>query len=239
MDSIEIIKKIFIKDFGIYLEKERTLVISDLHIGYEEELNKKGILVPRIQFNEYMRILEKTLKGIEVDTIVINGDLKHEFGTISETEWRYVLRLLDFLEKHCRKIILIRGNHDTILGPIARKRNVRVMDSFVAGDVFITHGNKILPSSKKTIIIGHEHPAVALKDGARLEKFKCFLVGKWKNKNLIVLPSMNPLIEGTDILREELLSPYLQESNLKYFRIYVVADKIYDFGKANTGIWLP
>jgi hypothetical protein len=35
---------------------------------------------------------------------------------------------------------------------------------------------------------------------------------------------------GTDILKEKIQSPFLQQ-NLDDFEVYVVADKVYDFGK--------
>ena len=82
----------------------------------------------------------------------------------------------------------------------------------------------------KTVIIGHEHPAINLKDGPRSEKYKCFLKGKFKSYDLIVQPSFTPLIEGTDILAEDLLSPFLKK-NLYDFQVFIVGDKVYDFGK--------
>ena len=91
-------------------------------------------MVPRFQFPEIIRRLDnifEKLKGNKVDKIVINGDLKHEFGTISDQEWRHTLRLLDYLGKKCKEIILIKGNHDNILGPIANKRNVKVLEHFL------------------------------------------------------------------------------------------------------------
>src|SRR3989344_6000237 len=119
-------------DLAVYTN--RTLIVSDFHIGYEEALNKQGILMPRFQFKEVIERLEaifKKLKGRRIEKIVILGDLKHEFGAISEQEWRHTLMLLDYLGQHCKEIILIKGNHDTILGPIAEKRNVKVRDYYV------------------------------------------------------------------------------------------------------------
>jgi len=81
-----------------------------------------------------------------------------------------------------------------------------------------------------TIIIGHEHPAVCLRKGARQEKFKCFLKGKYKKNKLIVMPSFCLTAQGTDIQKEKLLSPYLHQK-LDNFEVFVVGDKIYDFGK--------
>lgn len=260
---MKILPGIEIIDLGLYFDS--VLVIADVHIGYEEVLNKQGVLVPRLQFEDIvkrMRAIFDELKNKKMETIIINGDLKHEFGTISEQEWRNTLKFLDLLAKHCKEIILIKGNHDTILGPIARKRNVKVLNYYIidcnmnksnnelrindntlkikknqknnTSKALIIHGDKIpgreLLAGVSTIIIGHEHPAISLKEGPRAESYKCFLKGKYKGKNLIVQPSFNPIIEGTDILRDDILSPFLKQ-NLDNFDVYVVEDKVYEFGR--------
>ncbi|MEK6868586.1 MAG: metallophosphoesterase, partial [Nanoarchaeota archaeon] len=276
-------------DLAIYTNK--TLILTDFHIGYEEALNKQGLMVPRFQFPEIMKRLERIfsrLKSKKVERIIVNGDLKHEFGTISEQEWRHTLRLLDYFGQHCNETLLIKGNHDTILGPIAKKRNVRVLEHFVIepmestirenaiikktngiiknnnqkslktinkisinnkiqfnnkniikkinnkNKILVIHGDKIpdkeLLKDVKTVIIGHEHPAVSIKEGPRAELFKAFLVGRWKKYDIIVQPSFNLVVEGTDVLKEEVLSPFLK-GNLRNFDVIVVADKLYRFGK--------
>ena len=232
---MRIINNIEVIDLALYFDY--TLVIADIHIGYEEVLNKKGILVPRTQFEEMAASLDKIfyrLKNRKIERIIINGDLKHEFGAISEQEWRNTLKFLDLLAKHCNEIILIKGNHDTILGPIARKRNVKIVNNWVSGRILVAHGDKLpekdVASKASTIIIGHEHPAISLKEGPRVETCKCFLKGKYKGKELIVQPSFNTLVEGTDILRGDILSPFLHQ-NLGNFEVFVVEDKVYDFGK--------
>ncbi len=229
---MEIAKGIEIIDLGLLLRKQKILVFADFHIGFEEALNKQGILVPRFQFRDIIQRLEKIFSKAKPDTIVINGDVKHEFGRISDQEWRETLKLIDFLAKHCKKLLLTKGNHDTILGPIAKKRNIKIVDYFDAGDVLVIHGNKIPKNigKYKTIIIGHEHPAVSIYESGRKEKFKCFLVGKYKRKTLIVQPSFNLVTEGTDVLKEGILSPFLKQ-RLDNFDVYVAADKIYKFGK--------
>src|SRR3989344_8065893 len=133
-----------IKIVDLALSAGNNLILADTHIGYEEALNKQGVLVPRFQFKEIIQRLEKIIKNKKFDKIVINGDIKHEFGTISEQEWRHTLRLFDFLKKYCDEIILVRGNHDTILGPIANKRGVKVVDYYVINGTLIIHGNKLI-----------------------------------------------------------------------------------------------
>ena len=255
---MQIQKNIEIIDTCLFLTKSKALIIPDVHIGYEEALNKQGILIPRTQFILIMKGIEKIIKDClkkfkKIKKIVIMGDLKHEFGKISETEWRQTLKFLDFLHKYCKEIVLLKGNHDKILGPIANKRNLQIIEATIIDDVFLIHGHELpiaVPPKIKTIIIGHEHPAISLREGPRVEKFKCFLKGKWKPKddkrrfNLIVLPSFNPIVEGTDVLKEELLSPFLrpakkvgrlalkaERSTIREFEAFIIGDRVYDFGK--------
>ena len=226
-----------IYDLCLYSKQHQALIFSDVHMGFEESLNKQGLLIPRFQFKEIIQRLETIIENIKQEqsintfkTIIINGDLKHEFGRISEQEWRHTLKLLDFLNKHTDNIILVRGNHDTILGPIAKKRNVQPVDFKILGELLFIHGDIVpeqdLLEKAKTIIIGHEHPAISIQDGARVETFKCFLKGKYKNKTLIVLPSCNLVTEGTDLLKQARLSP-LMPSNIDNFEAYIIADSIY------------
>ncbi|MBW2972175.1 metallophosphoesterase [Candidatus Woesearchaeota archaeon] len=236
-ETVQVAKGIEIIDLALYLDEENILVIADLHIGIEDSLVKQGMLVPKFHFRDLVDRVERIFKSLaaqkkEVKVVVINGDLKHEFGRISDEEWRNTLKMLDWLSRKCEKIVLVRGNHDTILGPIAEKRKVMFVDSFLAGDILICHGDTIpeIPSSVKTIIIGHEHPAVSIHEDLRKETYKAFVAGKWNRKNIIVQPSLNPLMEGTDIKSEKLLSPFLQKK-LDEFEVYIVADKVYGFGK--------
>ena len=256
---MNILPNIEIINLALYFDS--VLVIADVHIGYEEVLNKQGVLLPRLQFEDMVKRMEgifNELKGRKIERIVVNGDLKHEFGTISEQEWRNTLKFMDLLAKHCNEIILIKGNHDNILGPIARKRNVKILENYIIkpltendnnrkttiikkilkkhakNRILITHGDKLprkeVLADVSTIIIGHEHPAISLKEGPRVESYKCFLKGKYNGKKLIVQPSFNTIIEGTDVLRAETLSPFLKQ-NLDGFEVYVVEDKVYGFGK--------
>src|SRR3989338_7681965 len=162
-------------DLALYTNNH--LILADFHIGYEEALNKQGLLVPRFQFEEIIKRLESIflrLKNKSIEKIIDNGDLKHEFGTISEQEWRLTLRLLDFLGKYCKEIILIKGNHDTILGPIAQKRNVKILEHYL-----IKEEAPILKKTIKKISID--------KKALKLSKNKNKSLKKIKNNNILII----------------------------------------------------
>ena len=164
----------------------------------------------------------------------VNGDLKHDFGTITDQEWRDILKFLDFLLLHAEQIILVKGNHDVKLAPIARKRGIVVVENIAINDKFICHGHQVPGSGEfeesKIVIVGNEHPAVSLSEGARSELYKCFILGMWEKKKMIVMPSFNQITTGTDILKEEFISPFMKQ-NLSSFDVFVVGDKTYHFGK--------
>lgn len=234
---MELSKGIKIVDTALWFEAEKVLVINDLHIGYEEALHRKGVLVPRFQLEQIIEKLKVILQKTKPAKVIINGDLKHEFGKVLRQEWKEVLQFLDFLLVNVKEVIIIKGNHDPIVKSIADKRNIIVIDEYEVGNTLIVHGDELVETNAKRIVIGHEHPAVTIREGSKWEKYKCFLKGKWRNKGkskeLIAVPSFNPLLEGTDVLKEQLLSPFLED--IKNFEVYVVGEKgVYFFGKVRN-----
>ncbi|MBI4153164.1 metallophosphoesterase [Candidatus Woesearchaeota archaeon] len=234
---MNIAEDIQMQDLALFIPKHKTLVFSDFHLGYEEMLASRGTLIPRFQFRDTMMRLEKIFWKIKspLKIIIINGDLKHEFGTISAQEWREILKLIDYFSSKCREVVIVKGNHDVKLTPIARKRDIKIVTSYQLDSILVTHGDMLDDEAKdkgiKTIIIGHEHPAIMIRSSTRAEKFKCFLKGKYRRKTLIVQPSFNVLAEGTDILSERTHSPYLKSLSLDSFEVYVAAEeKILYFG---------
>ncbi len=243
---MQILPGVEIANLALYIEKLDSLIIGDVHIGYEEALNRRGVLIPRFHFGDVLASLNYTFhllqpllersKKKKLAQIIVNGDLKHEFGTISGQEWREILKFLDILAQHCEKIVLIKGNHDVILTPIASKRNIEIVNDFSSSGFFICHGHNIPETpgfrKAKAVIIGNEHPAVSIRDGPRTELFKCFLRGKFRGKNLVVMPSFNPITTGTDVLKEKFISPFLK-GGVSNFEVFVAADNSYYFGKVN------
>jgi putative SbcD/Mre11-related phosphoesterase len=228
---LEIVPNIFIVDLFLYLKKHKALIISDLHIGFEESLNSSGIMLSKTNYSELKSRIIKTIKIIgesNIKKIIINGDLMHTFGKRSRSEKDSINDILKFLRVY-GELLVIRGNHDKGISFITES-----IEEVIQDDILITHGDIINSNTTdkniKTIIIGHEHPAIALSHGVRIEKYKCFLSGLYEKRSLIVMPSANVMIEGTDILKEKVLSPYLKKG-LKEFEIFIIEDQIYSFGK--------
>jgi putative SbcD/Mre11-related phosphoesterase len=226
---------------GLYLAPEKTLVVADLHLGYEAAQNKQGVLLPRVNAKEIKKDFQEIFKKTgKLKRVVIAGDLKHEFGNLEFTEWREVLDLLGFVRENCEEVVLTQGNHDKLLGPLNNWSKLTVLKEGLPlrnGEIFILHGHQIPEKNlyfkkAKVLVIAHDHPVIALKEESRKEKFKAFLKGKWKGKTVLVLPSMVKITQGTDMLRESTLSPFLE--NLDEFEAWLVEDKPYYFGKVGN-----
>ena len=230
---MDILPSIRIIDLGLYLEKYKTIIFNDLHMGYEDALRSKGVLLPKFALKDTIKRLESiSEKAGPIDRVVINGDLKHEFGRINRQEWSDTLKLIDFILTKSKTISIIKGNHDPSLGPVAEKRGIHILPCLILDGILIIHGDelpKAIAPNIKTIIIGHEHAAIRLRDGSRNELFKCFLLGSFQKKNLIVCPSFHLLHEGTDVLSGNHLSPFL-DADMSAWKVWIVADDFYSFG---------
>lgn len=248
--------------------KERVLVIGDLHLGFEESLNKSGILVTRMMLKQTIEELDRVFDGIErmrinddgalggrvkerrkvgvkgscerkiVDKVVLLGDVKHAFGSILRQEWGDVLKLFEYLEKKCCKIIVIKGNHDMILGPIAKRAGLKLRNYWMWNKFCFTHGDenyKQLWSKKvECIIVGHGHPAIRLQEGARSEKYKCFLVGVYRKKKFIVVPSFSEWYAGSDPREGDVVLAW--NINFDNFDVFAVGGglDVLNFGKLRS-----
>lgn len=233
-------KCLTIEEFG-----KRILIIGDLHFGIEESLNKAGVFVTRKMYEEMIWELERVFEKIEggkdgrkVDEVVLLGDVKHEFGNIARQEWKEVSDFIDYLRGKIKiggNIIIIKGNHDKIIEPIASRKKVDVKDYYITGEVCFLHGDKdFVENYEKKIkywIMGHGHPAVKISDGVKVEKYKCFLSGKFKDKEIIVVPSFLEVSPGSDPRENDLGLAW--EFDLDKFEINVVGEslEVLSFGK--------
>jgi len=215
-------------------EGKRILVVGDLHLGWEESLNMSGVFVSREMFKEVMEYFDLVFKKIgNVDEVVLLGDVKHVFGKIISQEWKDVLGLFDYLEKKCGKIVIVKGNHDVILEPIVKKSNVELRDFYSVGDFCFAHGDKnfLEMENFRNWILGHGHPAVKIGDGIKVEKYKCFLAGKFRGKKVIIVPSFFEGNLGSDPRENNLEMAW--NFALGKFDVKIVQDEsleVLDFG---------
>lgn len=225
-------KCLFIKNFG-----KKILVIGDLHFGFEEVMNNSGVFISRKMFDEAIVYLDRVFETTgEVHEVILLGDVKHSFGTIIRQEWKEIIGLLDYLKNKSQKVTIVRGNHDNVVGPLAREAGVAVVDYYLNENFCFLHGDadfaQIHDKKIKFWVLGHAHPAIKIREGVKVEKFKCFLVGDYKKKKIIIVPSFLDYGLGSDPREKSLILAW--PIKLEEFEVFVVADEdleVLNFGK--------
>jgi len=238
--------QVWLMDTALYHVDQHALVLTDLHLGYEEAMRLGGLMLPETHLDELIERLKNIFDILEVSAekplkqFIINGDLRHTFGPLNDGEWKELNSFFETVIPYSAQVIVIEGNHDPVMNVFgSRFSNVRIAQQHQMDSWLFTHGDNIpqMPSSTNTIVIGHEHPALALKDPVtgRQERYKIFLHGEFESKTLWVLPSCNTLMQGTDLSKEGVLSPFLKEGVWQHCEVFVRDDKgqIYPFGHIN------
>ena len=190
--------KILWNERAIFIEELSAVVIADLHIGYEDELREKGVIVPS-QWKNMKNRIESIMEKTKANRLIILGDIKHN---ILRTP-RYVREFFDDMPY---EIMAVKGNHD---GGIEEMVDFKVYPSqgFRIGKYGFIHGHSW--SSEDVVkadflFMGHMHPEIELFDSLKKSnKMACILHGSLnekgiekygKNISIFVLPAFNPLV---------------------------------------------
>lgn len=227
---------------ALFFPKEKILAIGDMHLGYEAMLQEQGTLIPRTQINQTkddLKYILEILKSrkIKLNKLIFLGDIKHYF-TFQKIEKNIFIDILNLIKEYVSEenIIIIRGNHDKIEN-FAEKN---LHNFYIKNNIIFIHGDLVFHEIKrkeiKIVVMGHLHPAITIidKQKIRSEKYKCFLIGEHKGKQVFILPSFFPLIEGTSI--NEYISEgscIISPNNLKNFNVFAINEdnSIFNFGK--------
>jgi putative SbcD/Mre11-related phosphoesterase len=150
-------------------QRTRTIVIADLHIGWEMALSQRGIHVPT-QTPKLLQKLTNLISTYKPEKLLILGDVKHTVSTAEIGEWRDIPDFFGDLKKQVQEICIIRGNHDGNLEPLLPE-SVELLPAtgVTVSGVGFFHGHR-WPSPTllncRTLIMGHVHPVVAFRDPA-------------------------------------------------------------------------
>ena len=146
---------------------KRTLVIADLHIGWETELSRKGIYIPT-QTAKLLEEAEKAIEAFKPQKLVILGDLKHTIVGVEAEEWKEIPHFLETLNSMVKEVIVVPGNHDGGLSTLLPE-NIRLesSDGIAINGVALLHGHT-WPNPKlleyEVMVIGHVHPVVSFRE---------------------------------------------------------------------------
>lgn len=198
----------------LWHEASGTAVVADLHIGAEAELTRRGIFMPDISSRAlaaaWSCMVERLRERKGAGRVVIAGDLFDVPAPDADAR-AAATGLMEALPQNCQ-VILLCGNHDPpapVLREWFRGLAVRVENTATVGGYTIAHGHEaeVKSAAQGGLIVGHQHPAVVLRDRVQSAKMICYAVCKLGTENsgpktLIILPSFSRAPLGGNLLTE-------------------------------------
>jgi len=190
--------------------KKKNLIVTDLHIGFENNMVSNEIFIGKNStINETIQELLEIIDTEKPDAVILLGDVKSSIKNITRNEWDEIPKFLKEIRKKC-DVILVPGNHDANIQKLVPE-NISMISStgMVEENVLMTHGHT-MPSENFShvdkIIMGHIHPIFFQEDsiinGQRVwvsiktEKEKIF-PNKSGELEIIIIPSFNKYFYAT------------------------------------------
>ncbi|MCL4344205.1 MAG: metallophosphoesterase [Nitrososphaerota archaeon] len=201
---------------GVYFRDLDLLAVSDLQLGEERVLAEESkIYLPEVQIKLVIEEIRKMHELTGAGRLLINGDFKHGFSGASRQEWLEVQKVYEESKALYRDVIVVRGNHDNYLSNISTLLGFNLSDEYFEAGYKFVHGHKLTSlNGVRTLVIGHEQPAILLRKGFDSVKMPAILYGKAVSEiNFICLPALSPISSGVAVNaigKKELLSPYFK-----------------------------
>ena len=215
--------------------KEKYLVITDLHLGFEGNLSQNNIFLGKNStVNESIKEVEKILVKTKPDTLTLLGDIKSGIKSITKSEWNDVPVFLEKIKKQIN-LTIIPGNHDANIEKLVPEGvSVSTAKGLIVEDILLTHGHTMPSenfSSINKIIMGHVHPIFfqekSIINGKRVwVTIKCnkqkIFPSKTGELEIIIMPTFNkyfyttqkkfykksisPILEKIEVLEAKILT---------------------------------
>lgn len=176
---------------ALYWEREKALVIADVHLGKAAHFRQFGIPVPSSLLTADLERLTSLIAEFQPQQLIIVGDMFHHQNHNSDIDtfasWRHSFDGL--------KIILVQGNHDRLKPLQYMHMDIELYKPNLSLHPFQFVHEYTEPNENYFSISGHIHPGVLLRGKAKQAmKLPCFAV----NENQLVLPAFS-LFTGLDV----------------------------------------
>jgi uncharacterized protein len=199
-----------------------TLLVSDLHLGLEKEMAKKGFRLPPYS-QKMLDRMNAIAEANRLNRVIVVGDVKHSIGKVEDIDWGIIPWFFGALLDVFPSVEVVPGNHDGLIGTLLPSRvKLHPSEGTVIGTrakVGVAHGHS-WPSAEvigsKHIVMGHSHFRYEMRDrfGARSKEavwlFAAYDVADLLKKaghppskkgegRLVVMPPFNNLVGGQAI----------------------------------------
>ena len=181
---------IFDIEGALFINQNRYLIISDLHLGKSISMNNNGHVIPTYDLNETIFKLKRIIKKYKPLKVILLGDNFHDKYSILHLNNKFLNQLKEITK--VVQFIWIYGNHDEEL---MRKDKIygKFVKNYIEKKLFFTHIKKKRNSYFE--FSGHFHPKTYILVNNSRFYYKCFVLGK----DFCILPSFGPYTGGLDV----------------------------------------
>lgn len=186
---------------GLWIESERALIVSDLHLEKGSSFARRGSLIPPYDTGATLAQLTVMIARWSPRRVIALGDSFHDDGgaaRLSEKDYASLSSL-----QAGRDWLWIAGNHDPLPpeglgGDVAQETMI--------GDVMLRHEPSLC--DQRPQIAGHLHPCVLVRGGARGVRRRCFAV----DRRTLVMPALGAYSGGLDLFHRAFRGLFDHES---------------------------
>ena len=191
--------------------RKKSLVVTDIHIGFEGSLAANEIFVGKNSTAGHMASeLSEIIRAERPDSVILLGDVKSSIRAIARQEWDDVPLFFEKIMGERCDVVLVPGNHDANIQRLVPD-GVRMISpaGMVEENVLLTHGHT-MPSQNLShvdrIVMGHVHP-VFFQEGSVLNGQRVWVLLRTEKQNIFpdrsgqleitVVPSFNRYFYAT------------------------------------------
>lgn len=176
---------------GLWLEAERALVVSDLHLEKGSAYARRGQLLPPYDTAETLACLEREIAALQPALLVFLGDTFHDRWWEARIDPANAARVRALTVG--RQVIWVTGNHErdsvkTLPGEMA--------DEIALAGLILRH--EPLPAPAWGEVAGHLHPCAVVVGKGRSVRRRCFVT----DGERLILPAFGAYAGGLN-LRDE------------------------------------
>ena len=161
---------------AVYWQQQKTLVVSDVHMGKTGHFRKAGIPVPAKVYKADLHRLFSLILFFKAEKLLIVGDLSHSVSNLELDlfqKWRKDMAALN--------IELVKGNHDILKKSWYEEANITITEAKhrIGNFLFVHDVEDCKDPVPEYIFSGHVHPGVKMRGmGRQSLVFPCFYFGE-------------------------------------------------------------
>ena len=196
---------------------KKHLVVADLHLGLEDRLRKQGIYLANLS-EAIVRSLNDLYENYDFSKILILGDIKDSIQYTPDN-------LAELLCKFPTDSILVKGNHD---GSFSHPF-FEITPYYALDDMLFIHGHTRVPpefQNFKKLVMAHIHPFFNYSiEGEKHAEPVWLFSPKESDKELIVVPSFNPVLGNNIRSLDQSVSPVFRNNLFKWNALLIYSLK--------------